>query len=135
VEAVMKSFRSILTFIAWLLLAAIGLAKEAPVYPLTAKIVSMESSVNTSFHPVSNLSTGVVTGSVMSSAVESRIEVLIGDTTYIASNLHSRFSLELGKTYQAQIGKSHGLDVMWLVGTDKKGKSVVSVLEITGKKL
>lgn len=89
-------------------------------YPLTATIISEEHSSD--WHPY-----GI--------SVSDREEIKIGDTIYITSVLHGQIDGKVGDSFPARLGRSHGLQVVYLLGVDRHGKPTVASLEITGQRM
>ena len=129
--------KSIMTALLFAMLGAQAPAKELnPAdYPLTARILSVEDMGSTGVSaPVMNSQTGIVTGAAASSVRNpDREEVQIGDAIYVTTLLsRGGLSGKVGDRFRAAFGKKHGLDVIYLLGTDKHGKAKVVTLEIVG---
>lgn len=134
--------KRIVLFIIVLALTGSALAKDKDInladYPLIATVLSYESTNSRSAAPVMNNRTGVITGQTTVYSSDDREEFQIGDTVYITSLLRGCRHCEplaLGKTYQARLGQSHGLDtIQYLqIATDGKGFKLVT-LEVTGQR-
>lgn len=101
-------------------------AKKDTDYPLTAHIVAVERVDNMDISPVSNINTGVITGTTVTGDVYERVEIKINGATYITHGRRVK-KLEVGSDVPARMGKHHRVDV--LVGDKERHLYIVGKQE------